>query len=102
MLSSDLHFGDVAFLKLSALIEERRVVAHHVVDRDARGEGNTTLKILALLAGVSFLDFLFNHGIDSAADCGDIGAWNGKLNSFGEALCKQGNELAIEVGKCVW
>lgn len=42
-------FSDISFLKYLALIEKWRVVAHHVVDRDASGEGNTTLKMLALL-----------------------------------------------------
>ena len=82
---SDLHLGDVAVLELRALVNQRRVVAHDVVDRDARGEGNTTLEVLALLARKSLLNFLFDHCIDSAADSRNICAWNGKFLGLCEA-----------------
>ena len=62
-------------------------MAHDVVDRDASREGNATLKVLALLACESLLNFLFNHGIDGATNCRNISAWNGKLSRLGEALC---------------
>ena len=81
---SDLHLGDVAVLELRALVNKRRVVAHDVVDRDARGEGNTTLKVLALLASESLLHLLLDHRIHSSANCRNIGSWYGKLDSLGQ------------------
>jgi len=43
-------------------------VAHNMVDRNACRESNTTLKVLALLAGESLFDFLLNHVINGAAN----------------------------------
>ena len=43
-------------------------MAHNMVDRDACRESNTTLKVLALLAGESLLDFLLNHVINGAVE----------------------------------
>ena len=84
----DLHFGDIALLELSALVNKGRVVTHDVVDRDAGWEGNTTLEVLALFAGKGLLDLVLNHRIDRAANGGDVSAWHGKLDGLGEALCK--------------
>ena len=81
----DLHFGDIAFLKLGALIEEGREVAHDVVDRDAGRESDTTLELLALLAGESLLDFFLNHAVDGVADGGNVGAWDSQLTGLLEA-----------------
>ena len=60
-------------------------MAHDLVDRDASGECNTTLKVLALLGGESLLDLFLNHGIDRAADRGDISARHAELRGLGEA-----------------
>ena len=60
-------------------------MAHHVVDRDAGGEGHTTLQLLALLAGEGLLDLLLNHRVNSCAHRGDVGAWDGQLDGLGEA-----------------
>ena len=81
-----LHFGDISFSEDLALVNEGREVTHHVVHRDASGECDTTLKVLALLAGESLLDLFLNHSINSAADGGNISAWDGELDSLGQAV----------------
>lgn len=58
-----------------------------MVDRDARGEGDTSLEILAFLASESFLNFLFDHGVDSSTNSRDIGARHTELSGLQEALC---------------
>ena len=63
-------------------------MAHDVVHRDASGESDSSLEVLALLGSESFLHFFLNHSIDSAANSSDIGAWNGKFGGLGEALYK--------------
>ena len=60
-------------------------MTHDVVDRDASGEGDTTLEVLALFAGESLLDLFFNHGINGTTDGGDVGAGNTKFRSLGQA-----------------
>lgn len=85
MVAHNLHFADITILKKLALIHKRREVAHNVVDRDGARESNTTLEVLALLAGEGLLDFLLNHFINSAADSGDIGSDNTELAGLGKA-----------------
>ena len=60
-------------------------MAHDVIDGDARGERDTTLQVLALLAGKGLLDLLLNHGIDRVADSCDIGTGHAELRGLGEA-----------------
>lgn len=82
---SDLHFGDISLLELSALVKEGRVVAHDVVNRDAGGEGDTTLDVLALLAVVRLSDFVLDHGVDRVAHCRDVGSRNAELRCLCQA-----------------
>ena len=81
----DLHFGDITVLQLRALINQRRVVAHDVVNRDASGESNASLQLFALLASESLLHFFLNHVVDGVADGGDIGARDSEFASLFEA-----------------
>lgn len=60
-------------------------MAHDVVNRDASGESDTTLQMLALLAGESLLDLLFAHSIDRVADSCNISTDNAELRSLSEA-----------------
>ena len=80
-----LHFGDITVSELTALISEGGVVTHDVVDRDASGEGDSTLEVLALFARESLLNLFFNHGIDSTTDGGDVGSGNTKFRGLGKA-----------------
>ena len=64
-------------------------MAHNVVDGDAGGESNTTLELLALLAGESLLHFFLNHGINGVADSGNVGAWDAEFGSLGQASYKE-------------
>ena len=83
--TSYLHFGDVSILKNGALVQERRVVAHDVVDADASREGNASLELLALLACKGLLDFVLNHGVNGGAHSGDVGARHTEFGRFGQA-----------------
>ena len=56
-----------------------------MVDRDACREGNTSLKVLALLAGESLLDFFLNQVINCAANGGNISTWDAEFYSLCEA-----------------
>ena len=60
-------------------------MTHEVVNRDAGGEGHTTLELLALLASESLFDLLLDHVVDGTANRGNVGTWDGELNSLGKA-----------------
>ena len=72
-------------MELGALVEQRREVAHDVVDGDAGGEGDASLEVLALLARESLLHLFFDHGVDRLADGGDVGPRDRKLDGLREA-----------------
>ena len=86
IMSSYLHFDKVSFSELHALLNDGREVAHNVVDRDAAGESNTALHVLALLAGEGLLDLLFDEGVDGSAHSGNISAWDGELSSLEQSV----------------
>ena len=60
-------------------------MTNHVVDGNASGECNSTLKLLGLLGVVDLLELGINFGINSLADGINIGVNLAELGSLGKS-----------------
>jgi hypothetical protein len=77
--------GNITLFERARFIGKGGVVTNNLIDRNASGEGNSTLEVLGLLAVECFLDVLMDHGVNSLADGVDIGTFNQKGKSVLES-----------------
>jgi hypothetical protein len=79
----------IAVLDGDTLVGKGGEVTNHVIDRNASGEGNSTLKLLGLLGVVDLLELDINFGINSLADGVNIGVNLAELDSLGKSGYKK-------------
>ena len=70
-VAAQVDLDEVARLELCVLGLQRRVVAHHVVDGEAGGEGHALLHLLVL--GEHLLGLRLDQAVAEGAEFGDAG-----------------------------
>lgn len=85
-VGSDNNLGNITFFECVRFVGYGGEVTHNVVDRDATGEGDTSLHLLGLLGTKDLFDFFFDLCIDGLADGINVSSWYRELNGLLESI----------------